>query len=113
MKKGAIAVLEKALMAMSEGGERYFYAAHSDEYCYLSTERERSGSIANEYSPREIVEDYPEWVVFGEGFFSICGDKYPLQINTKKIRRRIEDRLRKGDEATILKVAYLLGVDIL
>jgi hypothetical protein len=63
-------------------------------------------NCAHGYVLEGCIPDYPEnqkwsWVWTRGGV-----------PDTKKIRRRIEDALRKGAESDIFKIAYMLGVDV-
>lgn len=114
MKKQMIEILNDALVAMSEdAGYEVFYGCHDDQYCYLTDGRTMEGTLTSKITPAQIFESYPSWIRVEETSFSVCGDEYPLEWDIKRIRRRVEDRLRKGCKEEILRAAFSLSVSIL
>jgi hypothetical protein len=111
MKKQIAEQVKLYLKAASlESGERQFFASHSGaDYAYFDTEAQMKGSTAVELTPEECIDEGFIYLVSSTVMF--CGSPlFEMDFDVKKIRRRVEDALRKTTDEKILAAAMLLDI---
>jgi hypothetical protein len=103
--------VQRYLEAVSlKEGERQYFASHCGaDYAYWSTDREREGSEAYEVSLRLCIEE--GWIYLEGQTVMFCGSPlFEMDFDIVKVRRRVEDALRKTTEDRVLAAAMLLDV---
>lgn len=81
------------------------------DYYYLSAPRDREGSTSYAASLQHVAED----ATCSEAGIDVPGlglIPWVDSLDMRKIRRRIEDRLRKADTNTLLRIAGWLDVKL-
>ena len=84
---------------------------HEGSYCY---ENSNGHNYSGQSSRPEEVEDAFQYghLWLSERGIEGLGEPIPLMYDVKKIRRRIEDRLRKGKEKEILDIAFKINIKL-
>lgn len=111
MKKQIAEKVQQYLDAASlKEGERQYFSTHSGaDYAYWSTDRQREGSIAYEVTPMECIEE--GWIYLVGQTVMFCGSPlFEMDFDIAKVRRRVEDALRKTTDDRVLAAAMLLNV---
>jgi len=111
-QEGIARKISDFLEADPEGYRLFTHAGAG--YCYLFRHEDVGSGAAFEVSPLEALDE--GWLTVNEegtGVRLPGGDMVPLQIDWVKVRRRVEDTLRKlEDRKKLYKVARELNVKL-